>query len=189
MNLPSTPTEVAGRLADRFDEDTLPYAIGGALALGVWGVPRMTSDVDIAVFAGEGELDRVLEAVERAGAMVDRDEARRAVTRAGFFVAHLGRTRLDVFMAHHPWHAEMQKRRVSLATPEGRARWFLSAEDTALAKLIYARPKDIEDLQRLFKVQAGRLDLEYLRKWLPLIVPAGDVRLGLFEDLIRRESR
>jgi hypothetical protein len=183
---PSSPTEVAGRLADRFDEDNLPYAIGGALALGVWGVPRMTSDVDIAVFAGEGELDRVFEAVERAGAMVDRNEARRAVTRAGFFVAHLGRTRLDVFMAHHPWHAEMHNRRVSLATPEGRARWFLSAEDTALAKLIYARPKDVEDLQRLFTVQAGRLDLDYLRRWLPLIVPAGDTRLGLFDDLVRR---
>jgi hypothetical protein len=183
---PSSPTEVAGRLADRLDEDNLPYAIGGALALGVWGVPRMTSDVDIAVFAAEDELDRVFEAVERAGAMVDRNEARRAVTRAGFFVAQLGRTRLDVFMAHHPWHAEMHKRRVSLATPEGRARWFLSAEDTALAKLIYARPKDIEDLQRLFAVQAGRLDLEYLRRWLPLIVPVGDTRLSLFQDLVRR---
>ncbi len=89
-------------------------------------------------------------------------------------------------MSHPPWHAEMHKRRVSLATPEGRARWFLSAEDTALAKLIYARPKDIEDLRRLFTIQAGRLDLEYLRRWLPLIVPAGDTRLGLFENLIGR---
>lgn len=188
MSTPPAPTEVAGRLADRFDEDNLPYAIGGALALGVWGVPRMTSDVDIAVFASEGEVDRVFEAVERAGAILDRNEARRAVARAGFFVAQWGRTRLDVFLAHHPWHAEMQKRRVSLISPEGRARWFLSAEDTALAKLIYARPKDVEDLQRLFTVQAGRLNLEYLRRWLPLIVPAGDTRLALFEDLVRRES-
>ncbi len=186
---PSAPTEVAGRLADRLDEDDLPYAIGGALALGVWGVPRMTSDVDIAVFAGEGELDRVFEALERAGAMLDRNEARRGVARAGFFVAQSGWTRLDIFIAHHPWHTEMKKRRVSLVSPEGRARWFLSAEDTALAKLIYARPKDIEDLQRLFTVQAGRLDLEYLRRWLPLIVPAGDTRLGLFEDLVRRGPR
>jgi hypothetical protein len=29
----SAPTEVAARLADRFDEDGLPYAFGGALAL------------------------------------------------------------------------------------------------------------------------------------------------------------
>ena len=42
----TSPTEVAGRLADRLDEENLAYAIGGALALGVWGVPRMTSNVE-----------------------------------------------------------------------------------------------------------------------------------------------
>ncbi len=61
------------------------------MALGVWGVPRMTSDVNIAVFADEGELDRVFEAVGRAGAILDRNEARRAVARAGFFLAQLVR--------------------------------------------------------------------------------------------------
>ena len=115
--------------------------------------------------------------------MVERAEARRTVARTGFFVAYFGRTRIDVFIAHHPWHAEMQRRRVSLPTPDGHPRWFLSAEDTALAKLLYARPKDVQDLQRLFAVQAGRLDLAYLRQWLPLMVPAGDTRLQLLDDL------
>ena len=109
-----------------------------------------------------------------------------SVARTGFFVAFFARTRIDVFIAHHPWHAEMQRRRVSLPTPDGRLRWFLSPEDTALAKLLYARPKDVQDLERLFAVQAGRIDLVYLRQWLPRMVPAGDARLGLLEDLARR---
>ena len=182
----AAPTEVAARLADRFDEDGLPYALGGALALGAWGVPRTTSDVDVSVFVSERELDRLLDSVERAGAMVERVEARRSVARTGFFVAFFGRTRIDLFIAHHPWHAEMQRRRVALPTPDGRPRWFLSPEDMALAKLLYARPKDVQDLDRLFAVQAGRIDLAYLRQWLPLMVPAGDARLGLLEDLARR---
>lgn len=66
----AAPTEVAVRLADRFDEDGLPYALGGALALGAWGVPRTTSDVDVSVFVSERELDRLLDSVERAGAMI-----------------------------------------------------------------------------------------------------------------------
>lgn len=182
----ASPTEVASRLADRFDEDGLPYALGGALALGAWGVPRTTSDVDVSVFISETALDGLLDAVERSGAMVDRAEAHRQVARAGFFVAHLGRTRIDLFVAHHPWHAEMQTRRVSLSTPDGRARWFLSLEDVALAKLLYARPKDARDLERLFAVQAGRLDVSYLRRWLPRMVPPEDARLRLLEDLARR---
>jgi hypothetical protein len=180
------PTEVLGRLADRFDEDSLPYAIGGALALGAWGVPRTTSDVDVSVFVSESELDRLLDSLERAGAMVEREEAHRTVARTGLFVAFFARTRIDLFIAHHPWHAEMQRRRVSLPTPDGQPRWFLSLEDTALAKLLYARPKDVQDLDRLFAVQAGRIDLVYLRQWLPRMVPAGDTRLQLLDELVRK---
>jgi len=85
----SAPTEVAARLADRFDEDGLAYALGGALALGAWGVPRTTTDVDIAVFVAEPELDKLLDSIERAGAMVDRAEAGRSVAKTGFLVAIL----------------------------------------------------------------------------------------------------
>ena len=168
----TSPTDVLGRLADRFDKDCLPYAVGGALALGAWGVPRTTSDVDVSVFLSEGELDSLLDSVERAGAMVERAEAHKTVARTGSFVAYLGRTRIDVFIAHHPWHAEMQRRRVSLPTPDGHPRWFLSAEDTALAKLLYARPKDVQDLERLFAVQVGHIDLAYLRQWSTPVAPA-----------------
>jgi hypothetical protein len=182
----SAPTEIAARLADRFDEDGLAYALGGALALGAWGVPRTTTDVDIAVFVAEPELDKLLDSIERAGAMVDRAEARRSVAKTGFLVAHLGRTRLDLFIAHHPWHAEMHARRQLLPTPDGKERWFLSLEDMALAKLLYARPKDIQDLERLFAVQRSRLDLAYLRRWLSAMVPAQDMRLRTLEELARR---
>jgi hypothetical protein len=182
----SAPTEVAARLSDRFDEDGLAYALGGALALGAWGVPRTTTDVDIAVFVAEPELDKLLDSIERAGAMVDRAEAGRSIAKTGFLVAHLGRTRLDLFIAHHPWHADMHARRRLLPTPDGRQRWFLSPEDVALAKLLYARPKDIQDLERLFAVQRSRLDLAYVRRWLSAIVPAQDMRLRTLEELARR---
>jgi hypothetical protein len=168
----SAPTAVAARLADRFDEDGLAYAFGGALALGAWGVPRTTTDVDVAVFVAEPELDR--------------GEARRSVAKTGLLVAQLGRTRLDLFIAHHPWHADMRARRQLLPTPDGRQRWFLSLEDVALAKLLYARPKDLQDLERLFAVQRNRLDLAYLRRWLLAMVPAQDMRLQSLEELARR---
>ena len=182
----AAPTEVASWLADRLDEDDLPYAYGGALALGAWGVPRTTTDVDVAVFVAESELDRLLDSIERAGAMVDRTAARRSVATSGFLVAHLGRTRLDLFIAHHPWHADMHARRQLLPTPDGKQRWFLSLEDTALAKLLYARPKDIQDLDRLFAVQRNRIDLAYVRRWLAAMVPVQDMRLRTLEEIAGR---
>ncbi|MBL0216129.1 MAG: hypothetical protein IPQ07_19880 [Myxococcales bacterium] len=44
------PIDAARRLAAAFDADGLSYGIGGALALGVWGAPRATKDVDVSVF-------------------------------------------------------------------------------------------------------------------------------------------
>lgn len=188
MTLPAepTPVDIAAHLADRFEEDRLAYAFGGAMALGAWGVPRTTSDVDVAVFVGEHDLPRVLDAVERAGAMVDRAEAGRTVARTGMFFGLLAGIRLDVFLAHHPMHADMERRRVALKTLDGTSRWFLSAEDVVLTKLIYGRAKDVADLQRLFAVRGDDLDVGYVSGWLAKIVPPGDRRLALLNELRRR---
>ena len=69
------PVAVAAWLAERLEADGIAYAIGGALALGAHGIPRMTDDVDLAVFAPEAELDRLFDAVERAGCLFDRARA------------------------------------------------------------------------------------------------------------------
>lgn len=42
--------EAAQSLADALHAADIPYAIGGALALAVAGVPRGTADVDLNVF-------------------------------------------------------------------------------------------------------------------------------------------
>ncbi|MCU0981861.1 MAG: hypothetical protein MUF25_22140 [Pirellulaceae bacterium] len=41
---------VAERLAAALQEAGQPYALGGAIALGYWGAPRGTLDVDVTVF-------------------------------------------------------------------------------------------------------------------------------------------
>ncbi len=179
-----SPLEIARWLADRLDEDRLPYALGGALALAAWSGPRQTVDVDLAVFVGEEELARVIDAVERAGAVVARDDAARSVASTGMFIAQLGRTRVDVFLATHPVHEEMARRRVAVDV-DGTPMWFLSPEDLALLKLFYGRPKDLIDLERLFAAQSD-VDVPYIRSWLERIVPPGDRRLSTLDDLARR---
>jgi hypothetical protein len=53
--------ELSQHIAARLEEDQLEYAIGGALALTAWAIPRDTHDVDISVFAPEKDLPRDLE--------------------------------------------------------------------------------------------------------------------------------
>jgi len=175
---------VAIRVADRFDEAGIEYAIGGALALGVWGAPRSTQDVDISVYVDLTGLDDVIDALERAGVLVPQDATRDA-ERMGFFRGMYGRTPVDVFVAMHPFHADARARRRAVKDPNGVPRWFLSPEDFIVLKIYYGRDKDEVDLRRFLTVRSD-LDFTYIDGWLRKMVPAGDPR---FEMLARLRAR
>jgi hypothetical protein len=180
------PARVAAWVCDRLDEEGLPYALGGALALGVWGVPRGTIDVDVSVFVPQSRIDEVVNAFERAGALIDRSGVKRQLERSDLFIARVMGTRVDVFVGRHPLYAEMARRRQLVTDAFGTQRYFVSKEDLALMKLIYHRPKDLIDLERLFAVQGAKLDVHYIRSWLIDIAGAEDRRLETLADLERR---
>jgi hypothetical protein len=177
-------TDAAARIADRFDEAGIEYAIGGALALAVWGAPRNTIDVDVTVFVEPTEAPRVIDALERAGVLL-APSAVNDLERLGMLRGRLGRAPVDVFVASHPHQLAMRARRRSVVDPAGHERWFISPEDLAILKLFFGRPKDELDLERLFAVRA-ELDLAYVREWLTKMVPEGDRRLGTLERLSSR---
>jgi hypothetical protein len=177
--------EAGRRIGEVLDEDGLAYAIGGAIALGVWGAPRATNDVDLSVFVERRELPRVLDSLERAGVMVARDDAAKEVARIGLFVGRLGKVRVDVFISEHPQFSAMAARVKRIAQADGWTGAYLSAEDVVLYKLVYHRGKDRVDLERLFAARPG-LDLGYVRTWLEKMFPTGDPRFATLDDLERR---
>lgn len=176
--------ELAEHIAARLEEDGFRYAIGGALALTAWAVPRDTKDVDISVFASDEQVPRIFDSLERAGVMLDRADAVKSVAKIGMFSGRSGRTLVDVFVSRHPHFYEMERRRRKRQSTSGQELWFVSAEDLCVMKLLYARSKDVPDLERMFA--ALRLDVVYIREWLTKMVPPGDRRLGLLDDLDRR---
>ncbi len=177
--------EAAQRIGACFDDDHIPYGVGGALALGVWAVPRATKDVDISAFVTDAELPRVLDSLERAGVMIDRDAAVKDVMRIGLFKGRLGRILVDVFVSQHPQYAAMRSRTIRVVDAAGVSTAFLSPEDLAVHKLVFGRPKDIADLEGLF-ARRHDLDVGYVREWLAQMVPTGDPRLAVLDDLVRR---
>ena len=59
-------------LAWALDASGIPYAIGGAIALGVWSDPRSTYDVDINLFVEGAELERAFDVLQDVGVVLDR---------------------------------------------------------------------------------------------------------------------
>jgi hypothetical protein len=177
---------VGAWLADRLGDEGLEYAIGGALALGAHGAPRMTRDVDLSVFVPEADLERLYDALERAGCLFRREDARRSVARLALFRVRCGKVDVDLFVAFHRQHFEAMSRRVRVAGPDGRERWFLSAEDLAILKLALFRSKDRLDLEALFAVKGPHLDAAYMRRWIATLTDQGDPRRTELEALLTR---
>ena len=180
-----------GKIMDILHRHNIRFHLTGGITSVAYGEPRMTQDVDMVIdnHAVVQQLESFLESLHSSDFVYDEETIRSAVSGSRMFqlLDSVEVMKLDMYPRELiPGELE---RSVQIEIFEGIAVPMASLPDTALAKLIYARPKDIEDLQRLFTVQAGRLDLEYLRRWLPLIVPAGDSRLALLEDLVTREPR
>lgn len=90
--------DMALPLAAELERRGIEYAIGGALALGIWSDPRGTRDVDINVFVSPERLDDVFAAILAIGASCDTTVARAQANDRGMFVAALPNgMRLDVF--------------------------------------------------------------------------------------------
>jgi hypothetical protein len=62
---------------------------------------------------------------------------------------------------------------------------ILSAEDLAVFKVIFDRPKDWIDLAELLYAQGERFDARYTLEWLSRILAPDDPRLRRFTELVR----
>ncbi len=185
MSSPLDAGEAAERVADALEEASVPYAIGGALAMGVHGYPRGTLDVDVNVFVELDGVPRVLSVLHHLGMEVDDGAARSRAERDGMFVARLDGLRVDVFVPSIPFSWEAARTRVCVSRGD-RALWFLSPEALVVFELLFFRGKDRVDLERFVAARAGRLDHAYVRRWIAGMMGDDDERVELWDSLVRR---
>ncbi len=172
-------------LADALEEAQVPYAIGGALAYGLWGDPRGTHDVDINLFVEPAQLDGALTAMERAGTRFDRAAAHRAAEEGDVLIGDHHGMRIDVFTPSIPFSWEAGRTRVRVEGPTG-PRSFLSAEATVIFKLLFYRAKDLVDIEKLVAVQGGDLDRAYIRRWMVDMMGEEDERVEDWDAIAAR---
>jgi hypothetical protein len=178
------PLSSAVELGLALERHEVPYAIGGALAYGMWGHPRFTADVDINVFVEPSELAPVFRAFDDVGAVYDPAEATRRAEVEGMFIARLEPFRVDVFTPSIPYSRRAGETRVRLSA-RGQAVWFLSANASAVFKLLFFRGKDLRDLKVLIRVQGPKLDRQHVADAVAEVVGSDDQRLEAWWRLCR----
>ncbi len=179
------PLALARRIADALEAADLPYAIGGALALGYWAPPRGTADVDLNIFVDAShdiEIQRAFEALATTGVVLDQDAARHEIAEGGVVRGWVDRTAVDTFFDSIELHRAAAGRTVSVPLA-GRPANILSAEDLIVLKLLFFRGKDLLDVEQIVATQGSQLDHVYVRTWLVRCMGADDERVDEWDRL------
>jgi hypothetical protein len=142
--------EILANLTAFFDEQGVPHALMGGLAVAAWGAPRATEDIDLlADVCPSPELDAALRARGfepewRRGAPDDP-------------IPLLLRLRgssgpeIDTVCATRLWEREIIGRSVRLRLPQGPEIPVVAVEDLIVLKLMAGGPADLADVADLLQ--------------------------------------
>jgi hypothetical protein len=166
------------------------WYVFGAQAVVVYGVPRLSADVDVTLALTPDTPDRFAQDMQTAGFSLrvnDPDFVQR--TRVMPFVHVATGMPLDVVLAGSGLEEEFLDRAVP--TDVGGTRVpMIDRTDLIIAKILAGRPKDLDDARALWLLHGSEMDAGRIRRTLKLLEEAlsqSDL-LPSFETISSRRS-
>jgi predicted nucleotidyltransferase len=151
-----------------FLNDTgIEYMLVGGLAVGIWGEPRATVDIDFLISTKLDDFDFLKQRLTESGRFVFIHDKPTIFGKISFLRATLKSNKnisVDFLFADDDFKNEALERKetvqitgfsVNISTPE----------DLIILKLLSSREQDKLDAQKVLEIQKEYLDWAYLQKW------------------------
>ncbi len=173
--MPSLPAavELLTDLSRVLREGRIPWYLFGAQAVALYGIPRMTGDVDVTVEIAPARSKALVMALEGAGFELrvrDVDDFVERTRVLPFLHVPTGLP-LDVVLAGSGLEEEFLGRAREIDAGGVRVP-VISPEDLIIAKILAGRPKDIDDVQGILHARGEEIDRGRVRQVLRLLEEA-----------------
>ncbi len=141
----------------------IDYLLIGGMAVGVWGRPRVTEDIDFIIFISRRDLKGIIKVADQMGLEF------KAAPHPQFpktFVYRIlkGVYHADFIIASTEFERNALKRKVKVRIFDKDV-FVPTKEDLLLSKIIPGRGIDLFDAENIAIRHKGKLDEEYLLKW------------------------
>lgn len=166
------PRHLLVNVADVLSKFGIPYFVTGGMAVFVWGRPRFTADIDMAIRLRREDIDPLAEALRAlsGGSYIDTNVMQDALLRRGEFNFIDGRTgmKVDFWILGDGLYENAQLQRRRKRTILHRQVYFCSPEDLILSKLLWYKKSESsrqhEDIESILHMQK-KLNRTYLKEW------------------------
>jgi hypothetical protein len=183
-NSPINSAAVARQLAEQLQARGQEYALGGAIALGYWGAPRGTVDVDLTLYLPLDRPSECLWLLQDVGCEFSAAEAAQSLRENGFCRVVSAGVDVDVFLPIVPFYEAARARRRQVQLGE-RPVMVWDAESLTVFKMMFFRRKDLADIEQILRTQGAPFDRAWVREQLVAMYGGRDPRLSAWDELVR----
>ena len=164
--------ELLKKVIEVFGDLEIDYMVTGSIVSSLQGEPRSTHDVDIFVAVHPSAAKDLSAAFPAPDYYLSEDSILEALNSQGMFnlIEVNSGDKIDFWVLTDQPFDVSRFRRKYVEDVLGIKLAVSAPEDTILAKLNWAKEsggseKHVNDALRVYEVQYGKLDLEYLRSW------------------------
>lgn len=164
--------ELLKKVIQVLDQAGIQYMLTGSVVSSLQGEPRSTHDIDMVIAIQKSVAKKLVEAFPPPDFYLDEDSILDAINRQSMFnlIDVTTGDKIDFWiLTDEPFDQSRFPRKVSEEFM-GLQMQVSSPEDTILAKLRWAKlsggsEKQFTDALRIYEVQYGKLDIDYLEHW------------------------
>jgi len=153
----------------------IPYFVTGSFASSAHGVPRATNDIDIVISPTREQMNALLAEFSPSDFATNREEVADAFQRRASFniIDQATFWKVDFILRQFTPFDASRFSRCEIVDIAGVRLQTASAEDILITKLWWAKlgpsERQINDAAGVIRVQASKLDLEYVERWVAVL--------------------